>query len=114
MDRPHRRALRQLQDRVVHALPPRPRPGVPDQLEGVRRELERRLPRAVRASPPELAAQVARHRRAPRAPPAPGRFAARTCSANKPHPDGVDLTDGRTDLDQETSRGHFADYIYPN
>jgi choline monooxygenase len=42
------------------------------------------------------------------------RFAGRTCSGYKPHPDGVDLTDGRTDLDQETSRGHFADYIYPN
>lgn len=42
------------------------------------------------------------------------RFAGRTCSGYKPHPDNVDLTDGRTDLDQETSRGHFADYIYPN
>ena len=25
------------------------------------------------------------------------RFAGRTCSGYKPHPDGVDLTDGRTD-----------------
>ena len=33
------------------------------------------------------------------------RFAGRTCSGYKPHPDGVDLTDGRTDLDQETLRG---------
>ena len=57
------------------------RPGVPDQLEGVRRELERRLPRAVRAPP----AQHAAHARSTRSCGSTGR----TCSGYKPHPDGV-------------------------
>ena len=37
----------------MHALPPRPRRDVPDQLEGVLRELERRLPRPLRPPPPQ-------------------------------------------------------------
>ena len=42
------------------------------------------------------------------------RFEGHTCSGYKPHPDGVDMTQGRTDLDPEALRGHYADYIYPN
>ena len=42
------------------------------------------------------------------------RFAGRTCSGYKPHPDTVDLSGGRTDLAEEDRRGHYADFIYPN
>ena len=42
------------------------------------------------------------------------RFEGRTCSGYKPHPDGVDMTDGRTDLARRGAHGHYADYIYPN
>ncbi|MGD9995487.1 MAG: aromatic ring-hydroxylating dioxygenase subunit alpha [Ilumatobacteraceae bacterium] len=42
------------------------------------------------------------------------RFAGRTCSGYKPHPDSFDTTGGRTDLDHEELSGHYADFIYPN
>ena len=42
------------------------------------------------------------------------RFEGRTCSGYKPHPDSVDLSGGRDDLDTEDLRGHYADFIYPN
>ena len=42
------------------------------------------------------------------------RFAGRTCSGYKPHPDTVDMSGGRTDLAEEDRRGHYADFIYPN
>ncbi|MBI5089604.1 MAG: aromatic ring-hydroxylating dioxygenase subunit alpha [Actinobacteria bacterium] len=42
------------------------------------------------------------------------RFAGRTCSGYKPHPESFDTTGGRTDLDPEVRSGHFADFIYPN
>lgn len=42
------------------------------------------------------------------------RFAGRTCSGYKPHPDSFDTTGGRDDMAQEDLAGHFADFIYPN
>jgi choline monooxygenase len=42
------------------------------------------------------------------------RFAGRTTSGYKPHPDHVDLARGRTDLADTDLRGHYADFIYPN
>jgi choline monooxygenase len=42
------------------------------------------------------------------------RFAGRTCSGYKPHPDSFDMSGGRTDLPDEDLRGHYADFIYPN
>jgi phenylpropionate dioxygenase-like ring-hydroxylating dioxygenase large terminal subunit len=42
------------------------------------------------------------------------RFAGRTCSGYKPHPDSYDTSGGRTDLADEDRRGHYADFIYPN
>jgi nitrite reductase/ring-hydroxylating ferredoxin subunit len=42
------------------------------------------------------------------------RFAGRTCSGYKPHPEGFDTRGGRTDLDDEALHGHYADFIYPN
>jgi choline monooxygenase len=42
------------------------------------------------------------------------RFAGRTCSGYKPHPDSYDTSGGRTDLADEDLRGHYADFIYPN
>ena len=42
------------------------------------------------------------------------RFAGRTCSGYKPHPETFDMSGGRTDLTEENRRGHYADFIYPN
>jgi choline monooxygenase len=42
------------------------------------------------------------------------RFAGRTCSGYKPHPDSYDTTGGRDDLAGEDLHGHYADFIYPN
>ncbi len=42
------------------------------------------------------------------------RFAGRTCSGYKPHPDSFDMTGGRTDMVSEDLSGHYADFIYPN
>ena len=42
------------------------------------------------------------------------RFAGRTCSGYKPHPETYDMSGGRTDLAEEERRGHYADFIYPN
>jgi choline monooxygenase len=42
------------------------------------------------------------------------RFSGRTCSGYKPHPESFDTTGGRSDLDPEALRGHYADFIYPN
>ena len=42
------------------------------------------------------------------------RFAGRTCSGYKPHPEKFDMSGGRTDLAEENRRGHYADFIYPN
>jgi nitrite reductase/ring-hydroxylating ferredoxin subunit len=42
------------------------------------------------------------------------RFAGRTCSGYKPHPDSYDTTGGRTDIALEDLNGHYADFIYPN
>ena len=61
---PHRRALRPLPVRHLQPLPPPARPDLPDQLEGVRRELQRRLPRPLRPSAPERRAPVVGHDRA--------------------------------------------------
>ena len=42
------------------------------------------------------------------------RFAGRTCSGYKPHPETYDMSGGRTDIAEEERRGHYADFIYPN
>ena len=42
------------------------------------------------------------------------RFAGRTCSGYKPHPETFDMSGGRTDLAEQDRRGHYADFIYPN
>lgn len=42
------------------------------------------------------------------------RFAGRTTSGYKPHPDTMDITGGRTDLPDEDLRGHYADFFMPN
>ena len=42
------------------------------------------------------------------------RFAGRTASGYKPHPDTYDTTGGRDDLAEEDLAGHYADFIYPN
>ena len=42
------------------------------------------------------------------------RFAGRTCSGYKPHPEAYDMSGGRTDLAEQERRGHYADFIYPN
>ena len=42
------------------------------------------------------------------------RFAGRTCSGYKPHPDTYDTTGGRDDMAEEDLAGHYADFIYPN
>jgi choline monooxygenase len=42
------------------------------------------------------------------------RFEGRTTSGYKPHPDGFDMSGGRTDLDQEDLRGSYAEFVYPN
>ena len=42
------------------------------------------------------------------------RFAGRTCSGYKPHPDSYDTTGGRDDMASEDLAGHYADFIYPN
>lgn len=42
------------------------------------------------------------------------RFAGRTCSGYKPHPDSFDMSGGRTDLPDRDLQGHYADFIYPN
>jgi phenylpropionate dioxygenase-like ring-hydroxylating dioxygenase large terminal subunit len=42
------------------------------------------------------------------------RFAGRTCSGYKPHPESFDMSGGRTDLDDAELKGHYADFIYPN
>ncbi|MBI4883703.1 MAG: aromatic ring-hydroxylating dioxygenase subunit alpha [Actinobacteria bacterium] len=42
------------------------------------------------------------------------RFAGRTCSGYKPHPESFDTTGGRLDMAEEDLKGHYADFIYPN
>ena len=42
------------------------------------------------------------------------RFEGRTCSGYKPRRDHIDITGGRTDLEDEQLEGSYADFIYPN
>jgi len=42
------------------------------------------------------------------------RFAGRTTSGYKPHPDTYDTTGGRNDMAEEDLAAHYADFIYPN
>ena len=91
MDRPAGRALRPVQARHVHPLLPRTRRDLPHQLEGLRRELQRRLPRSLRAPPPQQAAQADGHHRAFRGPhlqriQAPLQRRGRHRRARGPHP----------------------------
>ncbi len=62
VDRSTGRALRQLPVRHVHPVHPPAGPDVPHQLEGVRRELQRRLPRPLRPSPAQRSAPLTGHR----------------------------------------------------
>ena len=42
------------------------------------------------------------------------RYAERTPSGYKPHPDHLDISGGRTDLAESELRGHYADFFMPN